>query len=141
MLLRALPKCLMSTNRCVAPTTSLGSLLHCLTTLTGKKFFLLSTLSLPWHSSVPFLSILSSVPRGTVQHLPLHRELQRALGHLLASSSPAWTTQVPSASPHRTHLTTLFPALVPSLDTFRDFNTIVILRSPEMHTVFKVTLY
>ena len=43
--------------------TSQGSLFQCLTTLTVKKFFLMSSPNLPWSSFVPFSHILSLVTR------------------------------------------------------------------------------
>ncbi|KAK4824091.1 hypothetical protein QYF61_010602 [Mycteria americana] len=42
-------------------TTSLGSLFQCLTTLSVKKFFLISNLNLPWHNLRPFPLVLSLV--------------------------------------------------------------------------------
>ena len=42
-----------------APTTSLGNLFQCLTTLTVKDFFLISNLNIPSSSLKPFLLVLS----------------------------------------------------------------------------------
>ena len=42
-------------------TTSLGSLFQCLTTLSVKKFFLISNLNLPWCNLRPFPLVLSPV--------------------------------------------------------------------------------
>ncbi|KAK4823085.1 hypothetical protein QYF61_025707 [Mycteria americana] len=55
----ALSKCLLNTDGLGASTTSLGSLLQCLTTLLVKKCFLTSSLNLPWHSFEPFPHVLS----------------------------------------------------------------------------------
>ena len=54
MVLRALSKCLLSTDRLGASITSLGSLFQGLTTLSVKKCFLTSSLNLPGHSFEPF---------------------------------------------------------------------------------------
>jgi len=43
-------------------TTSLGSLCHCLTALSEKKYFLISNLNLPWHNLRPLPLVLSLVP-------------------------------------------------------------------------------
>ncbi|KAK4810608.1 hypothetical protein QYF61_007345 [Mycteria americana] len=42
-------------------TTSLGSLFQCLTTLSVKKFSLISNLNLPWHNLRLFPLVLSLV--------------------------------------------------------------------------------
>ena len=45
--------------------TALGSLVQCLTTLSGKKFFLMSNLNLPWRNWRPFSTFISSPGEGT----------------------------------------------------------------------------
>ena len=43
-------------------TTSKDSLFQYLTTLSEKKFFLISNLNLPWHNLKPFPLVLSLLP-------------------------------------------------------------------------------
>ena len=59
MLLRALSKYLLNTDGLGASTTSLGSLLQCLTTRLVKKCFLMSSLNLSWCSFESFPCVLS----------------------------------------------------------------------------------
>ncbi|XP_052650883.1 uncharacterized protein LOC128145174 [Harpia harpyja] len=65
-----------------ASTTSPGNLFQCLTTLSVKKCFLMSSLNLPWRSFEPFPRILSLDPRekssAPPSPRPLLRKLQRA---------------------------------------------------------------
>jgi len=56
-------KWFLITSRDGDSTTSLGSLFQCFTTLSVKKFFLISNLNLPWHNLRPFPLILSPVRR------------------------------------------------------------------------------
>jgi len=83
MLLRALSKCLLNTERVGASTASLGSLFQCLSTLLVRKCFLRPSLNLPWRSFEPFPCVLSLDTREkTSAHpspLPLLRQLQRAM--------------------------------------------------------------
>lgn len=69
---------LLNADRRGAPTTSRGSLFWC---LTFQKFFLMSSLSLPWHRFEPFLCALSLDTRekrgAPPSPLPILRELQR----------------------------------------------------------------
>lgn len=73
----------MPTVRLAAPATSLGSLLRSLTTLMVKKFYFISSLTLPWCSFVLFFHILPLVPReqrpAPPSVLHLLRRLQRAM--------------------------------------------------------------
>ena len=50
--------CFLSTSRDGDSTTSLGSLVQCLTTLSVKKFFLISNPNLPWRNLRPLPLIL-----------------------------------------------------------------------------------
>jgi len=59
LLLRALSKYLLNTDGLGASTTSLESLFQCLTNLSVKKCFLMSSLNLLWHSFEPFPRVLS----------------------------------------------------------------------------------
>ena len=87
---RALSKCLLNTDSPGAPTTSLGSLCQCLTTLTVKKCFLTPSLNLPWCSFVPFPHVPDCFPSPG--------SCREQGGGPWTSSSPDWTTQVSPAS-------------------------------------------
>lgn len=63
MLLKILSKSLLNIDRHGSSITSIGSLLQCLTTLPVEKFFITSSLNLPWGNFLPFLCILSSVTK------------------------------------------------------------------------------
>ena len=58
-LLRAPSNLAWNVSRDGASTTSLGNLCQCLTTLTVKNFFLISSLHLPSFSLKPFLLVLA----------------------------------------------------------------------------------
>jgi len=58
MSLSTRPTCYLNTSRDGDSTTSLGSLFQCLTTLSVKKFFLISNLKLP----LVQLEVISSCP-------------------------------------------------------------------------------
>jgi len=60
------PKHLFNTYRDGDPTTSLGSLFQCITTLSLKKLFLISTSNLSWHNLPQVLSLAISPLLGTV---------------------------------------------------------------------------
>jgi len=61
-------KWFLNTSRDGDSTTSLGSLFQCLTTLSVKKFFLISNLNLPWHSLRPYVHV--SYEERTVEFIP-----------------------------------------------------------------------
>lgn len=120
-----------------------GSLCQCLKTLMAKNFQSFS-LNLLWCSFVPFPCILLLIPRSRARQLPFHFPPQEAAerwGHLRASFSPDQTTQISSASPHRTCLPALVPVLVPLLEAFRDLIIHFIQRSPKLHALWKVRLH
>lgn len=52
-------------------STTLEILFHSLATFLVKKFFLMSSLNLPWHGFEPFSRVLSLNPREKGSHLPL----------------------------------------------------------------------
>ena len=64
-------------------TTSLGSLFQCMTTLSVKNLFLISSLNLPCHSLTPFPQVLSLVTKenrsAPAPPLPLVRKLYIAM--------------------------------------------------------------
>ncbi|KAK4810503.1 hypothetical protein QYF61_004283 [Mycteria americana] len=95
-------------------TTSLGSLFQCLTTLSVKKFFLISNLNLPWHNLRPFPLILSLV---TWEKRPTPTSLQ---------------------PPFRLLLQTLHQLCCPSLDMLQHLNVSLVVRGPKLNTVFEV---
>ena len=72
MALSTTSKWFLSTFRDGDSTTSLGSLFHCLTTLSVKKCFLISHLNLPWCNLRPFPLILSPVRRDQPQSRSNH---------------------------------------------------------------------
>ena len=85
-------------------TTALGSLIQGLTTLAGKKLFLISNLNLPW---------VTWEKRPTASHYTLlSGSWRERWGPPSASSSPDETTPVPSAAPHRTCSPAPSPALL-----------------------------
>lgn len=139
-ILSVLPQCHFNTDRHGASATSVKNLFRCLVTLTTKKFFLTSSLKLPWCSSVPFPCILSSVTGSRDRHLPLH-----------VSSSGGCTEQWgrPSAScsgcpqpllTGRAFLP-LYKLCCPPLEAFKDFNVLFLSCSPEPQQIFKVRLH
>lgn len=69
--MRALPSSLLNTDRHGGLITSLQSLFHCQTTLTVKKFLLMSSLNLLWCTLLQFPCSVSPVCRRRAQHLPL----------------------------------------------------------------------
>jgi len=83
MLLKAVPKCLLNTDRLGASIRSLGTLFQRLTVLSVKKCFLMSSLNLPWGSSEPFPHVLALDPREKTSAPPsphpLLRKPQRAM--------------------------------------------------------------
>lgn len=72
-MLRAPSKCLFNTDRHRASYASLGCLFQHLTTLTANIFHSVQP-EPPWHSSVLFLHVLSSVPRE--QRSLMHPKMQ-----------------------------------------------------------------
>jgi len=55
----------LNTTRLCDSTTSLGSPLQCLTTLSEKQYFLTSSLYLPWRSLKPFPLVLNDTPASS----------------------------------------------------------------------------
>ena len=75
----------LNTSRDGNSTTSLSSLFQCLTTLSVKKFFLISNLNLPWHNLRPLPLVLSlglqeAVPAQGCPRASSHPALPRASG-------------------------------------------------------------
>ncbi|KAK4826066.1 hypothetical protein QYF61_005025 [Mycteria americana] len=103
-------------------TTSLGSLFQCLTTLSVKKFFLISRLNLPWRNLRPFPLILSLV---TWEKRPTPTSLQ-----------PPFRLNNPS-SLIRLLLQTLHQLCYPSLDTLQHLNVSLVVGGPKLNTGFE----
>ena len=69
--------CLLNTSRDGDSTTSLGSLSNDLTTLSVKKFFLISNLNLPWCNLRPFPLVLLLVTwENRLRHPPATTSFQ-----------------------------------------------------------------
>ncbi|KAK4824542.1 LOW QUALITY PROTEIN: hypothetical protein QYF61_016146, partial [Mycteria americana] len=123
-------------------TTSLGSLFQCLTTLSVKKFFLISNLNLAWHNLRPFPLILSLVTwekRPTPTSLPnllsvVESDKVSPEPPLLQAKQP----QFPQPLLIRLLLQTLHQLRCPSLDTLQHLNVSLVVRGPKLNTVFKV---
>ena len=76
---------LLAADRPGASTTSLGSLFQCLTTLSVKKCFLMSSVNLLWHSFEPFPCGLSLDTRKKNSAPPSPRPLLRMLWRAMRS--------------------------------------------------------
>ncbi|KAK4829606.1 hypothetical protein QYF61_005706, partial [Mycteria americana] len=100
-------------------TTSLGSLFQCLITLSGKKFFLISNLNLPWRNLRPFPLVLSLVVVESKKVSPQPPLLQ------------AKQPQLPQPL-----LTRLLRC--PSLDTLQHLNVSLVVGGPKLNTGFEV---
>ena len=85
MSLSTTSKRFLSTSRDGDSTTSLRSLLQCLTTLSVKKGFLIANLNLLWHNFRPFPLVLSPVrrdqPRSYCKHLSSIGRKQKNIIH------------------------------------------------------------
>jgi len=79
MSLSTTPKWFLDTFRDDDSTTSLGSLLQCLATLSVKKCFLISNLNLPWRNLRPFPLVMSPVIR---EKIPTPLSLQSPFRYL-----------------------------------------------------------
>ena len=145
MLLRALSKCLLNPDRLGASTSSLGSLFSSLTTLSVKKFFLMSGLNLPWCSFEPFPCILSLDTRekSSAPHFPcpLFRKQWRAVRSPLSFLSfkldkprvlSHFSQDIPSSP---------FTCIVCVLLNAFEYLNILKLWGPELHTVLKARLH
>ena len=137
MLVRALFKCLLNTDKLVASTTSRKPV-SVSDHPTAQKCFQMPSLTLPCqfprchsHSAISSQEQSPAPPSAS-----LLRELQ---GALKTPTSLGWAIPVPSAPPHSTCLPALLHQLhCPPLDTFKDFIILFTLRSPKLHTFFKV---
>ncbi|KAK4824589.1 hypothetical protein QYF61_016834 [Mycteria americana] len=117
--------CLLNTPRDGDSTTSLGSLVQCLTTLLVNKLFLISNLNLPWCNLRPFplALLLVVVESNKVFPQPL----------FLQAEQP----QFPQLPLIRLVLQTLHQLCCPSLDTLQHLNVFLIVRGPKLNTVFE----
>ncbi|KAK4822563.1 hypothetical protein QYF61_016132 [Mycteria americana] len=106
-------------------TTSLGSLVQCLTTLSVKKFSLISNLNLPWRNLKPFPLVLSLAVVESDKVSPQPPFLQ------------AKQPQFPQPLLRRLLLQTLHQLRCLSLDSFH-LNVSPVVRGPKLNTVFEV---
>ena len=124
-------------------TTSVGSLFHCLTTLSVKKFFLISNLNLPWHNLRPFYFI-SLRPHPVTCHQ--WEETNLALS---AITSRYWKSNKISPQPPLPQtkqpqflqslligyiLQALHKPCCPSLALLQHLNVLSVLRCPNLNT-------
>ncbi|KAK4807471.1 hypothetical protein QYF61_008239 [Mycteria americana] len=120
-------------------TTSLGSLFQCLTTLSVKKFFLMSNLNLPWRNWRPFPLILSLVTWEKRPTPPLDSLLSES--DEVSPQPPflqAEQAQGPQPLPISLVLQTLPQLRCPSLDTLQPLNVSLEVRGPALNTAFEV---
>lgn len=136
ILMKALFKCLLNTNRHGAPMTSLGSMFQCLTILSVN----FSSLIFPSCIFVLFPHISSSVTRQKTSAPPsalsLLRKFQEVVGSPLSilfskPSCPQPLLKVHASKP-------FYQLCYPSLDAFKYVNILFGYKSPEMHTIFMV---
>ncbi|KAK4813127.1 hypothetical protein QYF61_011338 [Mycteria americana] len=99
-------------------TTSLGSLVQCLTALSVKKSFLISSLNLPWRNLRPFP--LAVVESDEVSPQPPFLQAQQP--------------QVPQPLPISLVLQTLPQLCCPSLDMLQPLNVSLVMRGPNPNT-------
>ncbi|KAK4832969.1 hypothetical protein QYF61_026795 [Mycteria americana] len=107
-------------------TTSLGSLFQCLTTLSVKKFFLISNLNLSLRNLRPFPLIVSLVIVESDKVSPQPPFLQAKQHHFL---QPLLIRLV---------LQTRHQLRCPSLDTLQHLHVFLAVRGPKLNTVFEV---
>ncbi|KAK4820022.1 hypothetical protein QYF61_017695 [Mycteria americana] len=107
-------------------TTSLGSLVQCLITLSVKTFFPISSLNLPWRNLRPFPLVLwlGVVESNKVSPQP----------PFLQAKQP----QVPQPLPISLVLQTLPQLRCPSLDTLQPLNVSLVEGGPTLNTGFEV---
>lgn len=107
----------LNTDRLEASTSSLCSLLQYLTTLSVRKYFLMSSVNLPWYSIKP-LYILSLDPEeersAPPSPLPSSGNCRKQWSHSSASFSTSWTSPESLAAPFWICLPTLLAALLVS---------------------------
>ena len=128
MLLRALSRCLLNTDRLAASTTSTASLFQCFATLSIKKCFLMSCPNSPWCSFEPFPRILSlenreksSAPPSPLS--PLQEDIE---SNDVAPQPPFLQTrqaQSPQLLLTEHAFQTSHQLCCPPLDTFKDLFT------------------
>ncbi|KAK4821778.1 LOW QUALITY PROTEIN: hypothetical protein QYF61_000839 [Mycteria americana] len=117
-------------------TASLGSLFQCLTTLSVKKFFLISNLNLPWCNLRPFPLVLSLV---TWDKRPTPTSLQPE-SNKVSPQPPFLQAKRPQFSQPlliRLLLQTLHQLRCPSLHTLQHLNVSLVVRDPKLNTVFE----
>ncbi|KAK4831181.1 LOW QUALITY PROTEIN: hypothetical protein QYF61_015913 [Mycteria americana] len=119
-------------------TTSLGSLFQCLTTLSVKKFFLISSLNLPWHNLRPFPLVLSLV---TWEKRPTPTSLQPLSvveSDKVSPQPPFLQAKQPQFPQPLLLRRTLHQLRCPSLDTPQHLHVFLVVRGPKLNTRFEV---
>ena len=120
--------CFLNTSRHGDSTTSQNSLFQCLTTLSVKKFFLISNLNLPWCNLRPLPLVLSLV---TWVKRPAPASLQAPFSNKVSPQPPLLQTKQPRflqpllirlvlQIPHQPHCS--------SLDTLQQLNVLLVVR-------------
>ncbi|KAK4831669.1 hypothetical protein QYF61_018636 [Mycteria americana] len=110
---------LLNTSRDGDSATSLGSLFQCLTTLSVKKFFLISSLNLPWCNLRPFPLVLSLV---TWEKRPTPALLQPPFRELLNNpSSLSRSSQDLCSRPFTSFLALLWTRSSTSMSLFAEY--------------------
>ncbi|KAK4815747.1 LOW QUALITY PROTEIN: hypothetical protein QYF61_006785 [Mycteria americana] len=122
-------------------TTSLGSLVQCLITLSVKKNFLISSLNLPWRNLRPFPLVLSLVTWEKRPTPPLYNLLSVVESNKVSPQTPFLQpkqSQLPQPLPISLVLQTLPQLRCPSLDTLQPLNVSLVVGGPKLNTAFEV---
>jgi len=131
MSLSSAPIHLLNTSRDGASTTSLGSLFQCFTTLSVKKFFLISNLNLPWCNLRPFPLLTTTSFQVAVEGDKVSPQTAFLQTEQRQFPQPVLTGLV---------LQTLHQPCSPSLDTLQHLSVFLVVRDPKLNTGFKVSL-
>ena len=127
-------------------TTYLGSLFQCLTTLSVKKFFLISNLNLPWLNLRPFHLVLSPVtsekrPTSFLLYTPF-RYWRRAIRSPLNLLFPQIKQPQFLQSLLIGHiLQALHKPCCPPLDLLQHLNVLSVPRCPKLTVSFEGSQY
>ncbi|KAK4825477.1 LOW QUALITY PROTEIN: hypothetical protein QYF61_027632 [Mycteria americana] len=137
MFLNATPTHPLNTCMDGDSTTSLGSLFQCLTTLSVKKFSLISNLNLPQRNLKPFPLVLWLLGEETDPHLSTTSFQVVVETNKVSPQPPFLQTkqpQFPQPLLIRLVLQTLHQLRCPSLDTLQHLNVSLVVRSPKPNT-------
>jgi len=123
-----------NTSRDGESITSLGSLFQCFTTLSVKKFFLISNLNLPWHNLRPLLLVLLL---ATWEKRPTPSSHVVVDSDKVSSQLPflqAKQLQFPQALLKKLVLQALHQPHCPSLDTLQHLSVLLLVRCHVVRT-------